>query len=59
MKTCGCGNKLKSNETYEVYSPPQLHCESCMKEAIESSIPVPVRKVDLWEVMRNDNRTAS
>jgi hypothetical protein len=42
--TCGCGAKL-TDAIYEVYKDRQPHCESCMKDAIESKIPVLVRKV--------------
>lgn len=42
--TCGCGRKL-TDAVYEVYRDRQPHCESCMKDAIDSLIPVLVRKV--------------
>lgn len=42
--SCGCGAKL-TGAVYEVYRDRQPHCQSCMEEAIDSKIPVLVRKV--------------
>lgn len=44
-QSCGCGQKFNIGSVYEVYRHKQLHCQSCMEEAIDSKIPVLVRKV--------------
>lgn len=45
-KRCGCGRKAE----YEVYQDRQPHCKECMEDAIDCTVPVLVRKINLWEV---------
>ncbi|EJW19044.1 hypothetical protein M5X00_04475 [Paenibacillus alvei] len=48
---CGCGRTAE----YLVYEDEQPHCEACMKEAIECSVYIMVRKPMDWgrELGRN------
>lgn len=43
-QSCGCGAQL-TGSVYEVYKHKEIHCTKCMLDAIESKIPVLVRKV--------------
>lgn len=45
MIMCGCGREAK----YEVYEHNEPHCESCLKEAIDCSVYVHVRRLDPLE----------
>lgn len=44
---CGCGRKAE----YAVYNPTQPHCLSCMLEAVDCALSVPVRTLDPWETI--------
>lgn len=39
--TCGCGRPAE----YEVYEHREPHCKMCFEEAIDSSVPVLVRRI--------------
>ncbi|EJW14414.1 hypothetical protein PAV_13c00330 [Paenibacillus alvei DSM 29] len=53
--TCGCGKPAE----YLCYEDEQPHCEACMKEAIECSVYIMVRKPMDWgrELGRNQEGT--
>lgn len=50
--TCGCGDELKRNETYQVEK--QLHCKSCMLDAIDCKEMVLVRKIEAMELWQGE-----
>ena len=44
---CGCGKK---NAMYAVYESANPHCLTCMLDAVNCTIAIPVRRLDPWEM---------
>lgn len=51
MITCGCGAKL-DYEFYLVYESEQPHCRECLDYALESDVPVMVRKTNIVDYLK-------
>lgn len=44
---CGCGQRVATHAVYETSQP---HCLLCMLDAVNTTIAIPVRTLDPWEM---------